>query len=212
MLLVGRRRGRHGARDRAWASPRSADRAQGWSASRCSARSALAAALTRPTATAARRAARGDRARSREPRRSSRCIAVSPPSPRPRPRSGSTGDRPFPDGVDRRRFLVSSGVAFGVAAAAGAFGQFFSRRPAGRRVSRGGTLPGPGRPGPAASGRRGLQPRRPEPVLHAERRVLSRRHRPDRAVGARRGLEPARARHGRRTSSRSTSSSSWRGR
>ncbi len=41
---------------------------------------------------------------------------------------GGAADTRFPDGVDRRRFLVSSGVALGVAAAAGAFGQFFSRR------------------------------------------------------------------------------------
>jgi len=42
--------------------------------------------------------------------------------------AGAETYRPFPDGVGRRRFLVASGVSLGVAAAAGAFGQLFSRR------------------------------------------------------------------------------------
>ena len=65
---------------------------------------------------------------------------------------GATGDRPFPDGVDRRRFLVASGVAFGVAAAAGAFGQFFSRRKQADASRAAVSVPAPADPAPAAPG------------------------------------------------------------
>ena len=63
---------------------------------------------------------------------------------------GGTGERPFPDGVDRRWFLVASGVSLGVAAAAGAFGQFFSRRKQADASRAAVSVPAPSDPAPAA--------------------------------------------------------------
>ncbi len=65
---------------------------------------------------------------------------------------GATGERPFPDGVDRRGFLVASGVAFGVAAAAGGFGQFFSKRKQVDASRAAVSVPSPADPAPAAPG------------------------------------------------------------
>ncbi|MEX1264646.1 MAG: molybdopterin-dependent oxidoreductase [Actinomycetota bacterium] len=86
-----------------------------------------AAALTRPTATLldALPAVMGAVAGAATLLVLHRRLTGSDPAPS---EVGGAGERPFPDGVDRRRFLVASGVAFGVAAVAGAFGQFFSRR------------------------------------------------------------------------------------
>ncbi len=55
------------------------------------------------------------------------------------------------DAVARRRFLVAGGVALGVAAAAGALGQFLSRRKQADASRAAVTLPAPAEPSPAAS-------------------------------------------------------------
>ena len=86
----------------------------------------LAAALTRPTATAldALPSLIGAVAGAA----TLLGVRVRLMAPREARETAEASDTPFPDGVDRRRFFVSSGVALGVAAAAGAFGQFLSRR------------------------------------------------------------------------------------
>ena len=64
---------------------------------------------------------------------------------------GAAEDRPFPDGVDRRGFLVASGVALGVAAAAGMLGQVLSRRNQADASRAAVTVPPAAEPSPAAS-------------------------------------------------------------
>ncbi|MGH2631115.1 MAG: molybdopterin-dependent oxidoreductase, partial [Actinomycetota bacterium] len=59
---------------------------------------------------------------------------------------------PFPDGVSRRRFLVGGGVALGVAAAAGALGQFLSRRKQAETSRAAVTVPEPVETVPPVSG------------------------------------------------------------
>jgi DMSO/TMAO reductase YedYZ molybdopterin-dependent catalytic subunit len=70
------------------------------------------------------------------------------------PTPGEVGDdtdtHPL-DAVDRRRFLVAGGVALGVAAAAGALGQFLSRRKQADASRAAVTLPAPAEASPAAS-------------------------------------------------------------
>ncbi|HEX7246565.1 MAG TPA: molybdopterin-dependent oxidoreductase [Actinomycetota bacterium] len=103
---------------------------------------ALAAALTRPTATAldALPSLLGAIAGA-----AALLWLHSRLSAAPDPReTGGASDTPTPDGVDRRRFVVSSGVVLGVAAAAAGLGQFLSRRKQ-AEVSRAAvTLPEPG--------------------------------------------------------------------
>ena len=97
------------------------------------------------------------------------------------------------DGVPRRRFLVGTSVAFGVAAAAGVVGQFFPPLPGGR-IARPRRRTGQRRRRSTRARRVRPRRRRVEPVLHAERRLLPHRHGAARADADRGGV--ARRVHG----------------
>ena len=86
-------------------------------------------------------------------------------------------------GVERRRFLLGGLAAVGTAFAAGAAGQFFARRFAADESRAALDDPeGDGHRGAGAGRCRAGCPR-PQPVHHAERRVLPGRHRAARARG-----------------------------
>lgn len=112
----------------------------------------VAAALTRPTATLvdALPAVVGACAGAVTLFALHRRLVGAWPTPTPA-EVGAAEDTTAVDHVDRRRFLVASGVAIGVAAAAGAVGQFLSRRrqaDASRAAVR---LPIPADPAPSSS-------------------------------------------------------------